>query len=139
MKKKFGFLKLISTRNICGTCMPPKLKCHCDLDLWSRNPIFNRGHLLFMTNHHTKLEDPWAINSVDIDRTRFVYGPTNIYNTIYSLFSEGEHNKYMAISQRSGYLTSFLRQLTSNYQFFHKWPTSNPTWFLNQWWKTYYQ
>ena len=35
---------------------PPKLKCHCDLDLWPRNPKFNRGHLLVMTNHHTKLD-----------------------------------------------------------------------------------
>ena len=56
--------------------MPPKLKCHCDLDLWPRNPKFNRGHLLVMTNHHTKLEDPWAMSSLVIDRTRFVYGPT---------------------------------------------------------------
>ena len=44
------------TRNVCETCMPPTLKCHCDLDLWPRNPKFNRGHLL-MTNHHTKLEE----------------------------------------------------------------------------------
>ena len=56
---------------------PPKLKCHCDLDLWPRNPKFNRSHLLVMTKHHTKLEDPWVIRSLVIDRTRFVYGPTD--------------------------------------------------------------
>ena len=38
---------------------PPKLNCHCDLNLWPRNPKFNRGCLLVMTNHYTKLEDPW--------------------------------------------------------------------------------
>ena len=52
-----------------------------NLDLWPRNPKVNRGHLLVMTNHHTKLEDPWAMSSLVIDRTRFVYGltyrPTN--------------------------------------------------------------
>ena len=31
-----------------------------------------------MTNHNTKLEDPWTMSSLLIDRTRFVYGPTNI-------------------------------------------------------------
>ena len=28
------------------------------LDLWHWHPKFNRGRLLVMTNHHTKLEDP---------------------------------------------------------------------------------
>ena len=56
---------------------PPKLKCHCDLDLWPRNSKINRGHLLVMTSHHTKLEDPWAISSLVIDRTNFFYGPTD--------------------------------------------------------------
>ena len=41
---------------------PPKHKCHCDIDLWPRNPKFNRGYLLVTTNHHTKLESPWAHN-----------------------------------------------------------------------------
>ena len=36
----------------------PTLKCHFYLDLKPRNPKFNRGHLLAMTNHRTKLEDP---------------------------------------------------------------------------------
>ena len=31
-----------------------------------------------MTNHHTKLEDPWTMSSLVIDRTMFVNGPTNI-------------------------------------------------------------
>ena len=56
---------------------PPKLKCHCDLDLWPRNPKFNRGHLLVKTNHHTKVEDAWAMSSLVIDRTKFVYGQTD--------------------------------------------------------------
>ena len=55
----------------------PKLECHCDLDLWPRNPKFNRGHLLDMTNHHTKLEDPCAKSFLVIDRTRFVFRPTD--------------------------------------------------------------
>ena len=55
----------------------PKLKCHCDLDLWPRNPKVNRGHLLIMTNHLTKLEYPWDMSSLVIDRTSFVYGTTN--------------------------------------------------------------
>ena len=54
---------------------PPKLKCHCDR--WPWNPKVNRGHLLVMTNHHTKLEDPWAMSSLLIDQTRFVYGWTD--------------------------------------------------------------
>ena len=55
----------------------PKLKCHCDLDLLPRNPKINRGHLLVMTNPNTKLEDPWAMSYLVIDRTRFVYRPTD--------------------------------------------------------------
>ena len=31
-----------------------------------------------MTNHHTKLEDPWAMSFLVIDWTRFVYGPTDL-------------------------------------------------------------
>ena len=27
-----------------------QLYCHCHLDLWPRNPKYNRGHLLIMTN-----------------------------------------------------------------------------------------
>ena len=45
-------------------------------DLWPRNPKFNKGHLLVMTNHHTKFEDPWAMSSLVIGRTRFVYRRT---------------------------------------------------------------
>ena len=30
-----------------------------------------------MKNNHTKLNDPWAISSLVIDQTRYVYGPTN--------------------------------------------------------------
>ena len=30
-----------------------------------------------MTNNQTKLEDPWAVSSLVIDQTRFVYGPTD--------------------------------------------------------------
>ena len=59
----------------CFWNMYAKLKCH--LDLWPRNPKFSGGHLLVMTKHHTKLEDPRAMSSVVIDRTRFVYGPTD--------------------------------------------------------------
>ena len=29
-----------------------------------------------MTNHNTKLEDPWSTSSLVIDRTRLVHGPT---------------------------------------------------------------
>ena len=57
---------------------PPELKYHCDVDLWPRNPKFNkfnRGHLLIMTNHHTKLKDHWAMSS--LVKTRFVYGATD--------------------------------------------------------------
>ena len=52
--------------------MPPN-----DLDLWLRNPKFNRDHLLVMTNHHTKFEDHSAMSSLVIDRTRCVYGTTD--------------------------------------------------------------
>ena len=44
-------------------------------DLETPNSI--GGRLLVMTNHHIKLEDPWATNSLVIDRTKFVYGPTD--------------------------------------------------------------
>ena len=65
------------TRNVCETCIPPKLTFHCDLELWPRNPKFNRGHLLVMTNHNTKLEDPWPISSLVTDWARYAYGPTD--------------------------------------------------------------
>ena len=56
---------------------PPKLGCHCVLDLRPTNPKLNRGHLLVLTNHQTMLEDPWTIRSLVIDRTRLVYGRTD--------------------------------------------------------------
>ena len=32
-----------------------------------------------MTNHHIKLEDPWAMSSILNDRTKFsVYGPSDL-------------------------------------------------------------
>ena len=75
---------------------PPSLKLKCDLDLWPRNPKFNRSHLLIMTNHYPKLEDPWAMSSLVIDRTMFVYGPTDMCSEqLYSHFFEGGHNKYL--------------------------------------------
>ena len=63
--------------------MPPN-DCQFNIQHWPDkmcilngiNPKFNRGQLLVMTNHHTKLEEPLAISSLVIDRTRFVYGPT---------------------------------------------------------------
>ena len=49
-----------------------------------------------MTNHQTKLQDPWAMSSLVIERTRFVYGPTDrptdMCKAIYPRFFEGEHN-----------------------------------------------
>ena len=60
-------------------------------DLETPNSI---GHLLVMTNHHTKLEDHWTTSSLVIDRTRFVDGPTilptDMCKAIYPLFFEGE-------------------------------------------------
>ena len=35
------------------------------------NPKINRGHLLVMSNLHTKFEDPWSMCSQVIDQTRF--------------------------------------------------------------------
>ena len=54
-----------------------------------------------MANHHTKSEDTWAISSLVIDRTRFVYGPTDrptdgpTFAKQYTppLFFKGGHNK----------------------------------------------
>ena len=71
---------------------PPKLKYHCDHNLYSRNLKFNRDHLLVMTNYHTKLEDPWAMSSQVIDWTRFVCGPTDMCKAIHHLFFEGGHS-----------------------------------------------
>ena len=69
-------MNFIKTRNVCKTCMFP-YQCHCDLYLRPRNTKFNRGHLLVMTNHCTKLEDPWAMSSLVNDQRRFAYGPSN--------------------------------------------------------------
>ena len=85
---------------------PPKLKCHCDLDFRPRNPKFSRCHLLVMTNHHTKLEDPWAMSFLVIDQTRFVYrrtdlptdGLTDMCKAIYPHFFKGEHKKLLYLS-----------------------------------------
>ena len=75
-----------------------------DLDLWPRNSNFIRGHLLIMTNRHTKLEDPWTMSSIVIDRTSSVVtdGPTSLANrrtdnmckAIYAIFFEGGYNKW---------------------------------------------
>ena len=70
------------------------------MSLWSwpltLNPQIQSIHLLVMTNHNTKLEDPWAMSTLVIDRTRFVYwltdGQTNICKAIYILFFKGGHN-----------------------------------------------
>ena len=43
-------------------------------DLETPNSI--GGNLLVMTNHHTKLKDPWDMSFLVIERTRFVYRPT---------------------------------------------------------------
>ena len=54
-----------------------------------------------MTNHHTKLEDPWAMSYLVIDQTRFVYGPTDqpteMCKTIYPHFFEGRHKNDVKI------------------------------------------
>ena len=50
------------------------------------------GHLLVMTNHHTMSEDPWAMRSLVIDWTRFVYRLTDMGKAIYPLFFKGGHN-----------------------------------------------
>ena len=57
---------------------------------WPRNPKFNRGHLLVMTNHHTKLEDPSYWSDKVCLRTD---QPTDICKAIYSLFFGGGHNQ----------------------------------------------
>ena len=36
------------------------------------NPKINSGHLVGMANQHNKLENPWAMCSLVIVRTRFV-------------------------------------------------------------------
>ena len=77
-----------------------------------------------MTNDHTKLEDPWTMNSPVIDRTRFVYGPTHKYKAINPLlFFEGgggHNNKYVETS-RTGtfrlqvlYLSMFTAKNNNN-------------------------
>ena len=63
----------VITRNACETCMPPSLNVTVTLTFDLESPNSVRGHLLVMTNHHTKLEDPWAMSSLVIDQTRFVY------------------------------------------------------------------
>ena len=79
---------------------PPKLKCHCDLDLWPRNPKFNRGHLLVMTKHHTKLEDPLAMSSLVTDWTRFVYRQTDMQSNIPPFLQRrgGGHNYHDSVN-----------------------------------------
>ena len=61
-----------------------ELLCHCDLDLWTRNSKFERGHLLVMTNQNTNLEDPWSISPLVIYRTNF-----DMCKSIYHHFFEG--------------------------------------------------
>ena len=69
----------------------PKLKCHCNLDLCPRNPKFKRGHLLVISNHHIKLDVPWAMRYLVIDRTRFVNRPPDqhVQSNIPPLFRRG--------------------------------------------------
>ena len=80
-------------KHVCSS----NLKWHCYLDLWPRNHKFNRGHLLVMTNHHNKLEDHWVMSSLVIDRTMFVYWPTErpTYAKQYTpTSSKGEGHNY---------------------------------------------
>jgi hypothetical protein len=56
------------------------LQGQCDLDLWPLDPKINRGHLLVMTNHHTKFEVPRPKGSLVITRKPFglrTDGPTD--------------------------------------------------------------
>ena len=75
-------------------------------NILTRNPKFNRSHLLALTNQHTKLEDPWAVSSLVIDQTKFVYGltdgQTNMCKAIYALFFERGHT----------YLTLYILETT---------------------------
>ena len=57
---------------------PLSLKVTVTLTFDLETPKFDRGHLLVMTNHHTKLEGLWVMSSLVTDRTRFVYGPTDL-------------------------------------------------------------
>ena len=41
--------------------------------------------------HHTKLENPWVMSSLVIDRARFVYGPAEMCKPIYPHFFEEGH------------------------------------------------
>ena len=71
------------------------------------------GHLLVMTNHHTKLEEPWAMSSLVSDRTRFVYGwtdrptylqrPTDrhVKNNIPPLLRRGHNKGDTTVSQQT--------------------------------------
>ena len=72
-----------------------KLKCHCDLDLKLEIP--NSIGVIYLTNHPTKLEDPWAMSFLVIDRIWFVYGPTDrptkMCKAGYPHFFEAGHNK----------------------------------------------
>ena len=52
-----------------GQCFDSQ--CYCNLDLWPRNIKVNSGHLLVLTNLHTKLEDPTSMCSQVFDRTRY--------------------------------------------------------------------
>ena len=56
---------------------PQSLNVTVTLTFDLRFPKFNRDRLLVLTNHHIKLEDPWAMSSLVIDQTRFVYGWTD--------------------------------------------------------------
>ena len=58
---------------------PPSLNVTVTL-IFDLETKFNRGHLQVMTNHHAKLEGPWAMCSLVIDHTRFVNGPTKQSN-----------------------------------------------------------
>ena len=54
---------------------PPSLYVTVTLTFDLETP--NSIGIIYMTDHHTKLEDPWAISSLVIDWTRFVYGTTD--------------------------------------------------------------
>ena len=68
-------------------------------------------------NHHTKLEDPWAMSSLVIDQAKFVYGPTDrptdrhVQSNIPPLLRRGHNNDRGSLFY-GGHITTLHRRCT---------------------------
>ena len=107
-----GFEKKMKQKIFVKHVCPPYLKCHCDLDLWPRNPKFSRGSF---TSHdqplyqvRRSLGDEFCSYWLD----KICHGLTDrlidMCKAIYSHFFKGGHNYKILTYMRASWCAIYL-------------------------------